>query len=94
MWAELRGKWNYAAGANGTVTVPKGASVLQIIVEGAATATVTIFGGAAIPCASTAPRAFRFNHLLAESKTGATDIVFSGAVTSYFVEWTEPQGNG
>jgi len=90
VWSELRGKWAYQAGAAGTATLPKGAQVLQIIVEGGAGGTVTIFGGTAIPCVSGTPKAFRFNHLECASKAGTQDIVFTNTV-SYYVEYVEPQ---
>lgn len=90
MWNELRGKWTYKAGASGTVTLPKGAAILQIVTEGAGAATCTIFGGDAIPCTSAAPKRLAFNHLTALSKPGAQDVVFTGTV-SYFIEYTEPQ---
>lgn len=44
------GKWAYAAGTSGTVTLPVGAILTHVRCEShSATGSVTIFGGSAIP---------------------------------------------
>lgn len=83
------GKFTYYAGASGTVTLPSGATVKQIVVHSTAGGTVTIFGGAAIPIiAGTGTIAFRFGHdnlVARQTASGSGDIVFAGT-DSYYVE--------
>ena len=85
------GQFAYAAGASGTVTVPKGATVVGIRAQSAdAAGTVAIFGGTAIPVVGAAAnwRQFdqRFDPGEVVAKTGAQDIVFTSTV-SYFVAY-------
>jgi hypothetical protein len=88
MWHELNGTVGYAAGAAGTVTVPEGACVTQIIAHSTAGGTVSIFGGNNIPLISAAASwIWRPHHTLwqANSANGQS-IVFTGT-DSYYVEW-------
>lgn len=84
----MQGKFIYYAGAAGTVTLPAGATVKQIIAHSSAGGTVTIFGGTAVPVIAGTGVAFRFNHdnaVAAETSSGGATIVFSGT-DSYYVE--------
>lgn len=93
MYRELVGTWAYAAGTAGTVTVPAGAIVTQIIVHATAAATMTIFGGATITIIAGEENAFRFMHGLAQSQnnsttSGSQNIVFT-STDKYFVEYVK-----
>jgi hypothetical protein len=79
--------WQYAAGASGTVTIPAGSFILQIVAHSAAAGTVAIFGGTAIPVGSNGI-ALRFMHDLVVPGGTAT-VVFVGT-DSYFVEYVTP----
>jgi len=98
MYPAITGIWGYAAGANGTVQVPPGSTVLQIIAwSSGGSPTVTVFGGSAIPLPATSePFVMRFNTDLVQARGAgaAAAIVFSSGVTGYFVEYCEPQGYG
>ena len=88
---DLVGTWGYASGASGSVTIPSGAVVIQIVVHATATSSMTIFGGASIPLIAGTSETFRFIHTLVQSGnestvTGSTKIVFT-ATDSYFVEY-------
>jgi hypothetical protein len=88
----MQGTWRYAAGASGTVTLPVGATLKQIIVHSTAGGTVAIFGGTAIPVVAGTGFAIRFGHDVAvssETPGGGTTIVFTGT-DSYFVESIGP----
>lgn len=85
MWRELVGTRGYAAGASGTVAIPVGAFVTQIRATGD-TGTVAIFGGTAIPIAGESPLQIQNFHDQMVSRTGASDIVFTGT-DSYYVEY-------
>lgn len=78
------GTWGYLAGVSGTATVPKGATLAQVVAFGAG--TVSIFGGTAIPIPA-AGITLRFPHELAQA-TSSQDLVFSGT-TGYFVEFVK-----
>jgi len=90
---DVRGTWGYAAGTSGTVIVPAGATVLQIVVHAtAASATATIFNGASVPVIAGAnPVTITFPHglLAAGNNTavaGSQNIVFTGT-DQFFVEY-------
>lgn len=91
---DLIGTWAYASGTAGTVTIPPGAQVLQIIVHATSSGTMTIFGGSSIPIIATAlPQAFRFIHTLVASgnntvNSGSQNIVLS-STDSYFIEYVK-----
>lgn len=95
MWHELQGIPGYHAGSAGTVTLPKGAILLQIVVHSTGAGTVTIFGGDSLPViGGAAPTELRFNHTMWLSRNdaafaGSQDIVFTGT-DSYFVHWCYP----
>lgn len=88
---QVYGNWAYAAGTSGTVVVPQGGAVLQIMAHSTAGGTITIFGGATITITAT----FDFvRHPVEPSmmvaRTAAGDeIVFTGT-TSYYVEYVYP----
>jgi hypothetical protein len=91
---DLVGTWGYASGTNGTVTIPAGAQVLQIIVHATSSGTMTIFGGSSIPViAGALPVSFRFIHTLVAAgnnavNSGSQNIVLSGT-DSYFIEYVK-----
>lgn len=89
------GSWDYAAGSQGTVTVPVGAHVTHLRCESHSnTGAVVIFGGDSILVNGDAGAGQHqtFEMTFAEgqlvSKDGADDIVFSN-MTSYFVGWIQ-----
>jgi len=91
MYNDLIGTWGYAAGVTGTVTIPKGARVLQIIVHATSAGTMTIFGGASIPIIAGEVSTFRFLHGLLTSgnnttTSGSQNIVLA-STDQYFVEY-------
>lgn len=94
MWRELVGTMGYLAGSAGTATVPKGASVLRIVVVGGAGAgSFTLFGGASIPVPAGVAMTFAFNHTNWQSQNdsavaGSQDVVFT-STGSYFVEYVK-----
>jgi len=88
----VQGKFIYYAGASGTVALPPGATVKQIIVHSTAGGTVTIFGGTAIPIIAATGVALRFIHdhcVAKETASNNADIVFTGT-DSYYVETIGP----
>lgn len=97
MWNELVGTLTYQAGVSGTFTLPLGAKVTQIIVQGGGGAgSLTIFGGASIPLVANATWHAQENHQLmvpvpAASNLGTQDIVATGTASVY-IEYTKPSG--
>lgn len=92
MWRELVGTWVQAAGSSGTVTLPKGGILLQIVaVDTGGGGSVAIFGGTAIPLTAAVPLSLRFNHTLAQAPTADQTVVFTGT-DSYFVEYLKAPG--
>ena len=89
MWRELNGHYAYAAGASGTVTLPEGAAVIQILAYSVAGGTVTIFGGTAIPVVANSGFVLAYNHTLNVAPSSNKTIVFT-ATDSYFVEYVGP----
>lgn len=88
MWAELRGKWAYVTGTNGTPSLPKGAQIIGIHATGAG-GSFTINGGSAISIPATSNEfSIRFPHLLVVANT-ASALVFTSTAT-YFVEYVDP----
>lgn len=94
MWQELIGTPGYAAGTSGTVNVPAGASIVQILAHATGSnGAVTIFGGNSIPIiASAPPTELRFNHMLFQSTSANGGAVVFTGTDSYFVHWVK-QGN-
>lgn len=91
MWTELRGTVKRFVGTNGTPSLPKGASIIQIVAFGAG--TVQMPDGAGGSVTFTIPAAgwyYRPQHLSTRTITGS-DVVF-GSTTSYFVEIFSPHG--
>lgn len=85
------GKVAYVAGTATTEKIPAGAKLLQIIAFGAGGATVSIFGGAAIPVPVSGPLVIRFVHDMWQSdnddaRPTSQDVVFT-STTGYFVEY-------
>jgi hypothetical protein len=94
-WADLNGRWEYKAGASGTVTIPKGAAVVELSAHSTAGgATVAIFGHDAIPIAAADRFVMRPGHLLVAppltgddpAVAGFDQIVFTGT-DSFFGAW-------
>lgn len=91
MWSELNGNPHYAAGAAGTVTLPKGAKLLQVHAHSAGAATVSIFGGDSLPIPTTG-WGWQIQHTMwiagsaGNPVAQSCDIVFSGT-DAYFVEY-------
>lgn len=87
MWHELVGTPKYYAGTAGTVTLGAGEVLISIVVHASAgSATVTLFGGTAIPIINgAAPTELRFAHTLwqATSVNGGTIVLAN--TDSYFV---------
>lgn len=80
------GTWAYASGANGSISLPKGARILQLVARSAAGGSVSIFGGSAIPLiAGAPPLVLRFDHDLATNPLSQA-LVFT-TTDSYFVEY-------
>lgn len=96
MWKELvptrTGGWAYQAGASGTVTLPAGARILNIIAHATSAGTVAILGGTAIPIIAGTVFQLQFMHELATANTnasapaGSATVVFTGT-DSYYVEY-------
>jgi hypothetical protein len=91
----LVGTWGYLAGTTGTVVVPQGARVIQIVAHASsAGAALLIFNGDSIPVIDgAAPLVLPFLHGLLQSgndttTAGSQDIVFSNT-DSYFVEYVK-----
>lgn len=86
----LFGAYGYAAGANGSPTLPKGAQITKIIAHASAGgATVAINGGDAIPVINGAEWLnISLGHLLLTAKT-TTPVVFTGT-DSFYIEWINP----
>lgn len=90
MWRELVGTWGYKAGTNGTVEIPAGATIIQIVAFASASdGAVSIFGGDSIPVPLGRVIALNFNHTLLQSRSSNADIVFSSNISSYFVEYVK-----
>lgn len=90
MYKTSLGKWAYAAGASGTVTLPKGAKLLSVYaVDTGGGGTVVIFGGDAIPLTAAVPLNIAFRHQMAAAPSGTPTIVFTGT-DSYYVEYAGP----
>lgn len=84
----IYGKFAYFAGASGTVTIPNGATVKQIVVHSSVGGTVTIFGGQSIPVIAGSGFALRMVHdqcVGGQTAGGGGTIVFTGT-DSYYVE--------
>ena len=94
MAGSLFGYWKQYAAASGTVTLAKGAQLIQLRAHSSAGGTVVIFGGPAIPII-TGESAFilRFDHGLAVAPSATPTIVFTGT-DSYFVEAISNQWDG
>jgi hypothetical protein len=88
----MQGKFIYYAGASGTVTLPPGATIKQIVAHSTAGGTITIFGGASIPVIAGTMISLRFVHnncVSKETANNSADIVFTGT-DSYYVETLGP----
>ena len=93
MWNEIRSNVVRYAGVAGTVTVPPGGHVLQIIAHSSnASATVQIFGGTAVPLPNVnAYFHYQPQHLSTTAQATSNTIVFT-LTQSYFVEVALPVG--
>jgi hypothetical protein len=89
VYNELQGQWSYGFASGGTVTLPVGATLLQVVAQGGASGgNLTIFGGATIAVAAGQTIPLRFLHRLAVA--GATPTVVTTSTCSAFVEWAKP----
>lgn len=82
------GKFIYYAGASGTVTLPTGATVKQIVAHSTAGGTIVIFGGPSFPVIAGTGVALRMMHdqcVAQQTSSGGLTIVFTGT-DSYYVE--------
>ena len=96
MWHSLVGTFGYLSGSSGTVTVPAGAVVMQILVHSSTFpggGTMTIFNSQTIPIIAntTGLLEFRMNHTLMQSQNntttaGSQNIVFTNTDT-YYIEY-------
>lgn len=87
MWHGLLGQTKRFAGASGTVTIPKGCSIVQVAAHSAGAATVTFpdgSGGTITLPVPTAGFGYQPNHLLC-SVSADFSMVFTGT-DGYFVE--------
>lgn len=94
MWNEIRSNVVRYNGTSGTVTVPPGGHVLQIIAHGSnANATVQIFDDAAPVTIKNVNAYFvyRPQHLTTTAHIGAQNIVFT-STDMYMVEVALPVG--
>lgn len=91
----IQGKFQYYAGASGTVNLDDGATLKQIVAHSTAGGTITIFGGASIPVIAGTSIALRFIHdnavakQTAQTAGGSHAVVFTGT-DSYYVETIGP----
>lgn len=94
-WHTLIGTPGYAAGTTGTATIPAGSILILLTAHAsAASATVSIFGGAAIPvpAAGTQYLTLQFNHTLFQANSvNSGQIIFTNC-DHYFVHWVR-EGN-
>ena len=93
MWNEIRSNVVRYAGTSGTVTVPPGGHVLQIIAHSSnASGTVVIFGGTAIPLPNVNSYwRYQPQHLVTTAQATNNTIVFT-LTQSYLVEVALPVG--
>ncbi len=89
MWRELTGTWTYAAGASGTVTLPDGAFILQIVAHSSGSASVAILGGTAVPLISGSGTRLQFFHTMVKAQGTNNTVVFT-STDSYFIEYVVP----
>jgi hypothetical protein len=87
-WYSLQGVHGYAGGsAGGSVTIPTGAAVLQIVAHANPASTLVIFGGDSLALPASLIWRAEFPHTSLVSTASANTLVFGANVTSYFVEW-------
>lgn len=88
MWLDLNAVTKRFAGASGTVTVPKGCSIIHVAAHSSAAATVTLpdgIGGEVTVPIPTTGFFFSPQHLLCVVQDADYDIVFTDT-DGYFVE--------
>lgn len=87
-WQGLIGGPVYKAGANGTVTLPVGATLVRVWCRSTAGGTLTIFGGDSIPIvANAAPFDLDLKHALFVAGTGTAGQLVFTTTDSYFVHY-------
>ena len=93
MWNEIRANVVRYAGAAGSVTIPPGGHVLQIIAHSSnALGTVAIFGGTPVPLPNVAAYwRYQPQHLSTTAQASGNAIVFT-LTDSYLVEVAVPAG--
>jgi hypothetical protein len=91
MWQEITGPVKRFAGTTGTVTVPKGASILHIVFAGGSCAGFPDGQGGVITITGTSGSGFDYDpDYVSPIPSGAT-LTFSGTST-YFVDVMSPNG--
>ena len=91
MYNELQGQYGYgwAATGGGSVTLPVGATLLQVVLNGGASGgTAVIFGGATITVPPNQTYPLRFMHSCAVA--GATPTVATTGTATAYVDWVKP----
>ena len=91
MYNEIQGAWGYGYLATGgaTVTIPTGATLLQVVACGGASGgTLVILGGATITLVANENLTLRFLHRCAVA--GATPTVVGTSTVTAFVDWVRP----
>lgn len=94
MWNEIRSNVKRYSGIDGTVTIPPGAHVLQIIAHGSnANATIQIFNDAAAITIKNVASYFTYRpqHLVTTAQVANNTIVFT-STDMYLVEVALPVG--
>lgn len=95
-WHQLIGRLDQQAGtAAGTVTIPKGSSLILLIAHATTTnGTVVIFGGPTITVIAGAQPLYLQNyHMLVQSPGSSNTIVFAGAGIDMWYTQCVSQGN-
>lgn len=88
----LFGTWRYAGGISGTVALPPGSTVKQIVMHSQSNGTFQMFGGATIALPSNDVVTLRFDHemVTAGSTPGHDRTLVFGNTSFYFVETIGP----
>lgn len=87
MWNDLVGTWAYASGSSGTVTVPVGARIVQVMSHSTAGGTITMFGGSSIPVVAGVGFSMYFMHSLNTSQKSPNNTIVFTSTDIYYVEY-------
>ena len=96
MWQDLNGETKRFAGASGTVTVPKGCSIIHLAAHSSAAATVTLPDGKGSDVTVPIPTTGFFyspQHLLCTAPANADYAIVFTSTDGYFVEIYGPRGS-